>query len=205
MKIKICGLRSSEDVSYVNLFMPDYAGFILAPGFRRTVAIEDAKFFASKINKGISKVGIFLDQPVESVAYHADYVGLDIIQLHGNEDNDYISALRKITDAEIWNVFKVKNTEEIENSLASSADMILFDTYMPDIAGGTGKKVNTEILKQCNINRDYILAGGIDTENLAEILDGISPYGIDVSSGVETNGIKDVEKIGKIIKQIREI
>ena len=138
MKIKICGIKRSEDVGFANLFMPDYIGFILSKGYKRTVKIDDAKFLAAKADLKIKKVGVFVDMPAKNVASVADYTGIDIIQLHGeNEDNDYINELRKYTDKEIWNVFKVKNEEEVLKAEKSIADMILLDTYSEKIEGGT--------------------------------------------------------------------
>jgi phosphoribosylanthranilate isomerase len=205
MKIKICGIKRPEDVSYVNLFQPDFAGFILASGYRRTVLIEDAKFFIAKMDKNIKKVGVFVNQPLDMVAEIAKYTGIDIIQLHGNEDNDYIDKLRTKTDKQIWNVFKVKDVEEIKKAEKSNADMILLDTYSPDADGGTGKKVNLEIVSKANLSRDFILAGGLDSSNIEEAVKSVNPYAVDISSGVETDGIKDAGKIADIIKKIREI
>lgn len=204
MKIKICGIRRSEDVGFANLFMPDYIGFILSKGYKRTVKIDDAKFLAAKADPKIKKVGVFVDMPAKNVASVADYTGIDIIQLHGeSEDNDYINELRSYTDKEIWNVFKVKNEEEVLKAEKSIADMILLDTYSEKIAGGTGKKVDTDIILKSGLSRDFILAGGIDNDNINDILGEIKPFCIDVSSGTETDGVKDPQKMADIIRKIR--
>lgn len=204
MKIKICGIKRSEDVGFANLFMPDYIGFILSKGYKRTVKIDDVKFLAAKVDLKIKKVGVFVDMPAKNVASVADYTGIDIIQLHGeNEDNDYINELRKYTDKEIWNVFKVKNEEEVLKAEKSIADMILLDTYSEKIAGGTGKKVDTDIILKSGLSRDFVLAGGIDNDNISDILSEIKPFCIDVSSGTETDGVKDPQKMADIIKKIR--
>lgn len=204
MKIKICGIKRSEDVGFANLFMPDYIGFILSKGYKRTVKIDDAKFLAAKVDLKIKKVGVFVDMPAKNVASVADYTGVDIIQLHGeNEDNDYINELRKYTDKEIWNVFKVKNEEEVLKAEKSIADMILLDTYSEKIAGGTGKKVDTDIILKSGLSRDFVLAGGIDNDNISDILSEIKPFCIDVSSGTETDGVKDPQKMADIIRKIR--
>lgn len=205
MIIKICGIRRSEDVGYVNLFLPDYIGFILAPGYRRTVDINDARYLAGKLSSRIKKVGVFVDQPAENAARVASYVGLDVIQLHGSEDNEYIKKLKRLTDLPVWNVFKVKNTEEVKKADESLADMILLDTYSPDTAGGTGKKVNTDIIKDSGIKRDFIIAGGINCENVCSIINEVGPFGVDVSGGTETDGVKDMNKIAGIIKKVREM
>mgnify|MGYP004522837923 FL=1 len=204
MKIKICGIKRSEDVGFANLFMPDYIGFILSKGYKRTVKIDDAKFLAAKADLKIKKVGVFVDMPAKNVASVADYTGIDIIQLHGeNEDNDYINELRKYTDKEIWNVFKVKNEEEVLKAEKSIADMILLDTYSEKIAGGTGKKVDTDIILKSGLSRNFVLAGGIDNDNISDILSEIKPFCIDVSSGTETDGVKDPQKMADIIRKIR--
>lgn len=144
MKIKICGIRRSEDVSYVNLLLPDWCGFILAPGFRRTVEQKDARFFAAKTEPAVKKVGVFVNQPERQVAAVADYTGMDIIQLHGNESNEYIDNLRKLTNLEIWKAFRVKSVDEVQKAAESKADMILLDSFVPNMLGGTGKKIDTE-------------------------------------------------------------
>lgn len=204
MKIKICGIKRSEDVGFANLFMPDYIGFILSKGYKRTVKIDDVKFLAAKVDLKIKKVGVFVDMPAKNVASVADYTGIDIIQLHGeNEDNDYINELRKYTDKEIWNVFKVKNEEEVLKAEKSIADMILLDTYSEKIAGGTGKKVDTDIILKSGLSRNFVLAGGIDNDNISDILSEIKPFCIDVSSGTETDGVKDPQKMADIIRKIR--
>lgn len=204
MKIKICGIKRSEDVGFANLFMPDYIGFILSKGYKRTVKIDDVKFLAAKVDLKIKKVGVFVDMPAKNVASVADYTGIDIIQLHGeNEDNDYINELRKYTDKEIWNVFKVKNEEEVLKAEKSIADMILLDTYSEKIAGGTCKKVDTDIILKSGLSRDFVLAGGIDNDNISDILSEIKPFCIDVSSGTETDGVKDPQKMADIIRKIR--
>ena len=204
MKIKICGIKRSEDVGFANLFMPDYIGFILSKGYKRTVKIDDAKFLAAKADLKIKKVGVFVDMPAKNVASVADYTGIDIIQLHGeNEDNDYINELRKYTDKENWNVFKVKNEEEVLKAEKSIADMILLDTYSEKIAGGTGKKVDTDIILKSGLSRNFVLAGGIDNDNISDILSEIKPFCIDVSSGTETDGVKDPQKMADIIRKIR--
>ena len=142
--------------------------------------------------------------PAKNVASVADYTGIDIIQLHGeNEDNDYINELRKYTDKEIWNVFKVKNEEEVLKAEKSIADMILLDTYSEKVAGGTGKKVDTDIILKSGLSRDFILAGGIDNDNISDILGEIKPFCIDVSNGTETDGVKDPQKMADIIRKIR--
>lgn len=206
MKIKICGMRRSEDIGFANLFMPDYIGFILAPNFKRTVDIEDARFLCAKTDSKIKKVGVFVDQPVRNVAYSARFAGVDIIQLHGNnEDNEYIKNLREYTDKEIWNVFKVKDADEIKKASESLADKILLDAYSRTSAGGTGEKVNTDIVLKNKPDRDFILAGGLNPENILDISTKIKPYCVDISSGVETNGFKDSQKIASAVKIIKSI
>lgn len=203
MKIKICGLRRTVDADYVNEFLPDYIGFILSKGFRRTVSLEKAQEIAEKINPKIKKTGVFVNDDIEYILEYAEKIPLDIIQLHGDEDNDFINQLRKRTDLKIWKAFKIKNESDLINAENSAADIILLDTFEKGKAGGTGVKINTDLIKKHVPKRDYILAGGINKENIEEVIDGLNPVAVDVSSGAETDGVKDAYKIGVLVKKIR--
>ena len=183
-KIKICGLKREEDIEIVNKYKPDYIGFIFALNRKRTIDVEKAKKLYSKLDHNILAVGVFLDQDIKYIKQCIPYI--DLIQLHGDEDEEYIKELKKITNKKIINAYR----EDI------NADYILLDNINP----GSGISVEWEDIK-C-YNKPVFLAGGINISNINKALE-LKPYCIDVSSGVETNGFKDESKIKEIIKRVR--
>ena len=195
-KIKICGLFRDEDIDFVNAALPDYAGFVFFEKSHRNVNIEAAKRFRAKLDRNIKSVGVFVDEPIENMLKY--YLGetLDVLQLHGSEDNEYISKLRALTDNEIWQAFKIRSEEDILKANSSAADMLVLDN-----GKGTGQSFDWSLLK--NVERPFFLAGGINSDNISEALK-ICPYGIDVSSGAETDKIKDKDKINYIVKECRK-
>ncbi len=183
IKIKICGLKRKEDVEIVNKYMPDYVGFILAFNRKRTIDINKLKELYSLLNHKIIAVGVFLDQDIDYIKKALPYI--DVIQLHGNEDDNYIKRLKKITNKKIINAYR----ESIY------ADYVLADNINP----GSGTKGSWDNL---NYNKPLFLAGGINISNIDEAISN-NPYCIDVSSGVETDGLKDENKIREIIKRVK--
>ncbi len=201
MQIKICGMRRQEDISYINEYLPDYAGFILTDGFRRSVGSEAFYKLKSCLDKKIKTVGVFVNEPIESIIENHYNEELDVIQLHGNEDESYIQGLRKIFQGEIWKAVRAKQSADIENADKLSCDRLLIDSYVKGQAGGTGKTADTEVILGADFSKPYMLAGGISAENAVEMLNLLAekkPCGIDLSSSVETNGVKDKEKIRQI-------
>ncbi|WP_044915032.1 phosphoribosylanthranilate isomerase [Butyrivibrio sp. WCE2006] len=206
-KIKFCGLRREQDITISNELRPDYIGFVFWEKSKRYVTFEEAKGLKQKLDKSIKAVGVFVDEEPEVVAEIANNKTIDIIQLHGHEDEEYIEKLRKMTDAKIIKAFQIRNVKGIESGGGngenkkidrkieqinnSSADMVLIDSGQ-----GTGKAFNWEILQK--VTRPYFLAGGINIENIEEAIQ-ISPFAIDVSSGIETGGVKNEEKMKKIV------
>ncbi|WP_026671198.1 phosphoribosylanthranilate isomerase [Butyrivibrio sp. AD3002] len=204
IKTKFCGLTRPEDIQIVNRLKPDYIGFVFFKKSKRNVEPEEAKKLKEKLDSNIKAVGVFVDEKPEFIAGLANENIIDTIQLHGNEDEKYIGQLKELTAAKIIKAFQIKNynctkngTEDfLEEVQTSSADMVLIDSGQ-----GTGTAFNWEILKK--ITRPYFLAGGINTENIEEAVTDIKPYAIDVSSGIETDGVKDEEKMSFIISIIR--
>ena len=201
-KIKICGMRRPEDIEYVNLYRPDYAGFILSQGFKRTVDSEKFCTLEKNLDRNICRTGVFVNEPIENILnIYSDK--LDIIQLHGDEDEKYIQILKNNTDCEIWKAVRAKCSEDIEKACRLSADKLLIDSYSENSYGGTGKRVNLEIIKNSEITKPFFLAGGLDAGNVTESIKEVKPYGVDLSSSVETNGFKDEMKIKEIISIVR--
>ena len=205
IKTKFCGLKRPQDIEIVNRLKPDYIGFVFFKKSKRNVEREEAGRLKEKLDPKIKAVGVFVDEDKEFIAGLANENIIDIIQLHGNEDEKYIGQLRTLTDAKIIKAFQIKNEdagdesrlqEKIKAIDASTADMVLIDSGQ-----GTGSAFNWEILKK--IKWPYFLAGGLSTDNIEEAVRDIRPYAIDVSSGIETDGVKDEEKMTTIIEAVR--
>ncbi len=196
-KIKICGLFRQEDAKFVNRFMPDYAGFVFYPPSKRNVSKDKAKEIKKLIDKKIKTVGVFVDSNIDFCVDLCKNGIIDVVQLHGNEDENYICALRQKTNALIIKAFKIKDENDIEMAEKSSADYILLDYGM-----GEGKSFDWNLLER--INREYFLAGGLDCKNISKAVKVLKPFAVDVSSGVETNGVKDENKIKTFIETVRK-
>lgn len=201
-KLKICGLRRSEDISYVNEFLPDYAGFILSKQFWRHISLDLLTQLTSKLSDKITPVGVFVNETVEKIIPFSKYLG--VIQLHGDEDNDFIRTLKKHTDCEIWKAIRPQTSNEINNACQSCADKLLIDSFSKNSVGGTGVVGNWEIIKNAEITKPFFLAGGISADNIKEAIEAVKPYGIDVSSSVETDRKKDREKIKTIVLKAKD-
>ena len=199
-KIKICGLRSEEDIRIVNRCQPDYAGFICCSRFRRYVPSDTLEQLSKLLHPGIRKVGVFVDQPVEQIAQIVRRQLVDIIQLHGCEDERYISGLRQLIPSEIriMKAFQIHSAEDICQVEASTADDVLLD-------GGQGSGQTFDWRKIESLNRPFFLAGGLNPENVEEAVRRLHPCAVDVSSGVETDGHKDEEKVRQLIRRVREM
>ena len=195
--MKMCGLRSEADVRAVLELCPDFAGFILSGGFRRSISRETfAELSAMLIGSGIKRVGVFVNEPLDSIIGFADYI--DVIQLHGSEDEDYIRSLRKLTDKPIIKAITVRSEADIEASRASSADYVLLDS-----GTGTGSTFDHSLIK--DIGRPFFLAGGLAPENVGEAIARFEPFAVDASSSLETNGVKDKTKMSAFLIAVRGI
>lgn len=201
-KIKICGLRRKEDVRIVNSFLPDFAGFILSNGFKRTVAKDDFLSFAKNVNSKIQKVGVFVNEPFDSILEYA--LHLDVLQLHGDESFEYAERLRIKTDKAIIKAVRAKSPKEIERFNEYPCDYLLIDAYKEGEYGGTGKVADWSIIKKAKIKKPFFLAGGISSENVSDAIAELSPFCVDVSSSVETNGYKDELKVKELILKTRK-
>ncbi len=194
MKIKICGIRRTEDVRFLNESPPDYAGFVFA-NTRRRVSFEEAERLRSLLKPEIKTVGVFVNEDMELIRKLVKSGVIDLVQLHGDEDEKYIRELNSSVP-----VIKAQRIIGVGDIKRFETDFYLFDTYREDMYGGTGEAFDWEILK--NIDRPYFLAGGITAENIERAM-AKKPYAIDVSSGAETNGVKDRDKIRKLIYKVR--
>lgn len=213
MKIKICGLKRKEDVDYVNQYMPDYIGFVFA-GVKRKIDFETAKVLKHRLNPQIKAVGVFVNEDISFILRLVVDGILDIVQLHGDEDERYIIELKESLknygkkNIPIIKAVRVQTKEQILDAEQLPVECLLLDAFKEDEYGGSGKIFDHKLIPE--LQKPFILAGGITSENVMEILDELSRQGkkpvcIDVSSSVETNGYKDKIKIGNIVNKIHNL
>ncbi len=193
MKIKICGLFREEDIQYVNEVKPDYIGFVFAKS-KRQVTYQQASKLRQLLNKDIKAVGVFVNEDINFIVKLVNNHIIDIIQLHGSENDDYISRIKNQTDVPIIKAIKVSCADDL--NVNYNVDYYLLDNKV----SGSGKSFDWSLIKK--MDKPVFLAGGISLENIDQAID-IADYGIDVSSGVETNGIKDFNKIKEIVRRVR--
>ena len=200
-KVKMCGISKVETIPAIVDAKPDYMGLVFAPS-KRQVTVDQAKTLVEELHKQyavrynsetIKTVGVFVNETVENLLKIAEEVKLDVIQLHGDEDESFIQILKEQSNVEVWKAIQVRSAADAEKWIDSSADMLLFDAYHKDERGGTGEVFDWSSLDE--FERPFMLAGGIDSTNVARAIRTVRPYGIDISSGIETEGVKDDEKM----------
>lgn len=202
MKVKMCGMRRKEDIAYANEVKPDAIGYIFFPKSKRYVTGQQAKELDQNLDQNILSVGVFVNETIEKVIEIANQVPLNVIQLHGDEGSTYIQQLKQQTDKEVWKAVRVKDTKDIEEAEQLPVDKLLLDTFTEekDIYGGTGKVMNYDLIPKEGISKPFFIAGGLHSKNIKEITEKIHPYGIDISSGIETDGYKDLKKMKEIMQ-----
>ena len=196
-KIKLCGLSRTQDIEAANALKPDYIGFVFAKKSKRRVTHLQAAELKSKLNSDIKAVGVFLDDDLDMVASMMNLGIVDVVQLHGAEDEEYLQKLRKITEKPIIKAFVIRSLDDVKRAEQSSADYVLLDG-----GKGEGKAFDWSLLKE--IKRPYFLAGGLSPENVAEAVKNLNPFAVDVSTGVETGGVKDSEKMTAFVAEVRK-
>lgn len=201
MKIKICGLRTLEDIRIVNWKKPDFVGFVFAPS-KRQIDKTRAKELKQALDPDILAVGVFVNAVVEEVAAIAGEGIIDLIQLHGDEGINYIEKLRQLTDKPIIKAIRVRSTEDILKGEQLPCEYLLLDAYKKEQYGGSGQTFDWSLIPE--ISKPYFLAGGIGEDNVLEVLQKYRPFAVDVSSLVETDGKKDAKKIKRIIEIVRD-
>ena len=196
-KIKLCGLSRQCDIEWANELKPDYIGFIFWSKSKRNVSPEKAKELKALLSPDIKAVGVFVDEPIENIAKLLSDNIIDLAQLHGSEDEEYIARLKALTDKPVIKAFRIKSENDITSAKNSKADFILLDS-----GAGTGRSFNWTLLE--NIDRPYFLAGGLYPENVANAIETLSPFAVDVSSGIETDNYKDKNKMTAFVKAVRK-
>ena len=209
--VKFCGLRRPEDIEAVNRLQPDFAGFVFAKS-KRQITKEQAAELKRKLDPKIKTVAVLVNMPVEEAAALANNGIADLLQLHGDEDAAYIAALRKLTKAKLIKAIRLQGNEDdrIRLKQAEQTDFYLFDTFVTNTYGGTGKTFSLSLLYSLPIDKPFFLAGGLDADNVAGIIGQIQRdeklypffYGVDVSGGIETEGYKDPIKMETFMKVI---
>ena len=217
-KVKMCGISKVETIPAVVEAKPDYMGLVFASS-KRQVTVDQAKTLVEELHKQYTKrynngaeqsnndeiktVGVFVNETLENLVTIATDANLDVVQLHGDEDEAFIQSLKERTSVEVWKAVQIRSAADAEAWIDSSADMLLFDAYHKDERGGTGEVFDWSCLDE--FERPFMLAGGIDSTNVARAIRTVRPYGIDISSGIETDGVKDDEKIKAFTNIVRTI
>lgn len=216
MKIKFCGLFRECDIDYANALKPNFVGFIFVENSKRFVDFALAKHLKSRLDSAIKAVGVFVDSPMERICEALSEGIIDVVQLHGNENSTYISALKACMQSDlsalspIIKAIKVSDSHSLAQSFESSAqcgaDFILLDS--PN--AGSGKAFDWNLLVQNLQSQNFMrqfqtrffLAGGVNVENIHSAI-ALKPFCIDISSGIESEGVKDFAKMQTIINAIR--
>ncbi len=199
-RIKICGIRRECDIDYVNSAVPDYIGFVFA-NTRRYIDYDSASRLKSRLDGRIKAIGVYVNEDINKVCEAVERGIIDLIQLHGDEDEEYIRRIRRRVDAPVIKAVRVRSTEQILSAQALPCDYLLLDAYKKDEYGGTGRQFGWELIPP--LKKPFFLAGGLDIKNISAAAERVKPFALDISSGVEENGVKSREKIDEIIKLIR--
>lgn len=195
-KIKFCGLRTLRDVGFANEIRPDYVGFVLAKRFWRHVSYTDVQELKNALRPDISAVGVFVDNPFEEVAELLERGVIDLAQLHGSEDDNFIMRLKDRTGRPVIKAFKIGSEKDIERAVRCPSDYLLLDS-----GTGTGVSFDWSLIR--NLGRDYFLAGGLTPYNVVEAIERLNPFAVDVSSGIESEKIKDLAKMRAFAEAVK--
>jgi phosphoribosylanthranilate isomerase len=203
-KIKICGITNKIDALSASELGVDMIGFVFCKKSKRYVTPAMAEDIANQIPPSIEKVGVFVDEKREDVVRIAEDVELDILQFHGSETPEYCASFAP--DYKVIKAFRVASRADLKNVNNYNVDYCLFDTYRSGCIGGTGESFDWKILKDFEILKPMILSGGLNPENVGQAIQELSPFGVDVSSGVESApGKKDRELMKKFVANVRKV
>lgn len=201
VKIKLCGMFREQDIEYVNEAKPDYIGFIVMfPKSHRNIGLKTALRLKKRLSPDIKSVAVSVNAPVEEFAEFALSGTADVLQLHGNEDAEYIARLRKLTSVPLIKAVKVTSAADIERANLLDVDFLLLDS-----GTGSGKTFDHSLIERERITKPFFLAGGLTPENLVQAAKAVRPYGVDLSSGIETDKLKDRGRILAAVRNIRSV
>lgn len=197
VKVKFCGLFRDEDAAYVNEVRPDFGGLVFHPRSHRHVDDATARRLRGLIDAGIPLVGVFVDEALPHIRSLVDSGTVQVVQLHGNETEEQVASLRReLPGVPVWQAFKVRDAGDLERARSSSADRVLLDNGQ-----GTGACFDWSLAE--GFPPGFILAGGLGADNLAEAIRRFDPWAVDVSSGIETDRVKDIDKMRAVIRLVR--
>lgn len=205
LKIKICGFTRRSDIEECIKEGVEIIGINFYEKSPRYVNLQEAKKLIENLPENVLKIGVFVNPDEKKLMEYTKILKLEGVQLHGNEPPSLIKKFKKTFPEKIViKALRIKNKESLKKLKQYKPDFFLLDTYIEEIPGGTGKKLNYSLLEKEKLPWEKIfLAGGITPENVREFLKKFTPYGIDVASGVEiAPGVKDIEKVRKLIKTV---
>ena len=198
-RIKLCGMSRRSDIEAANALKPDFIGFIFWEKSKRNVPRDVALELKKVLLPDIKAVGVFVDEDPEAVAQLLIEGIIDIAQLHGHEDEEYIGRIRELAPGRpIIKAFVIRSGEDLEAAKESTADYLLLDS-----GTGSGKSFDHELIKNAGFTKPWFLAGGMSPENVGEAIELVRPFGVDVSSGIETEGQKDPDKMKRFVEAVR--
>ncbi|MFC1590748.1 phosphoribosylanthranilate isomerase [Candidatus Omnitrophota bacterium] len=201
-KIKICGITGKDDAASAALLGADLLGFVFYKGSKRAIDAEGACSIVKGVPRGIVRVGVFVNEGADTILATAEKCGLDAAQLHGDETPDLCGKLKgKI---KVIKAFRIRSADSLDGVDGYDADYYLFDTFREDAFGGTGKVFSWDMLKEREFSRPVILSGGLNADNVCGAIKACSPFGVDVSSGIEASpGKKDIEKMRRFVENVK--
>ena len=205
VEIKICGITKFLEIQYINILKPDYIGFVFTESKRR-ISKEQALKLSNELDPNVKKVAVFRKNSIDDILDVINTVPIDIVQLHGEENSQYIKILQnklKI-NIDIWKAIGVNSDTKNKNYNSYDVQALVLD----NVIAGSGQSFQWKMIKDCNFNKSIFLAGGINEENVLQGIEAIKPRGIDVSSGVELineNGerMKSFNKMENLIRKVR--
>lgn len=203
-KIKICGITNKQDAIEASRLGVDMLGFVCYKKSKRYVELKTIKDIVNELPPRIAKVGVFVDEDAEKVSEIAQDCLLDILQFHGDESPEYCNRFKD--SYKIIKAFRIKDKNSLKGINDYNVDFYMLDTYSPKLTGGTGVCFNWDILAGYELLKPVILSGGLTYLNVAQAIEVVAPYGLDVSSGVEKSpGRKDIELMKKFVEKVRQI
>ena len=201
-KIKICGLTREEDITYSNELLLDYVGFVFAES-KRQIDFDKAEKLKGMLDQNIRSVGVFVNAPIDDIILLCRNKIIDLIQLHGDENEEYIRKLSGLVPNQIIKAVRIKEKKDLLNISASNTPYLLLDAFKEGEYGGSGISFDWSLVQ--DVTKPFFLAGGLNPNNIGEALAKVSPYAVDVSSGVETNGTKDYNKMKDFVRKVRSV
>lgn len=196
-KIKFCGLTRPCDIEAANAIKPDYIGFVFAPNSKRRVGYKQAVDLKNLLSKDIKAVGVFLNEDISQVISLLNLGIIDAAQLHGDESSDYIARIQQETGKPVIKAFQIHSEQDVAAAEETIADFIILDA-----GAGEGKTFDWSLIER--FKKPYFLAGGLNADNVSEAIRRLHPYALDVSTGIETDGVKDTNKMAAFAQAVRK-